>query len=719
MSKYKQLFNRSTKILSAAAIMSSAVVVPYVVNAEEPVTTTEATYTVVSENVNYAFSSGADINTPGMGDAYVKPIISQVDLVFDNAGNPYADITFNKSAASYSSFKVGNADGAEIAPIKTVGESGSDDYSRTIRVALDEKYQSSVYLVNSAMAARSTTIHFDLVEEAFDFTYLASTEQAYFGQWLPNADFVQSSNGNYALLTLAGHSYGVANFYDKPESDSTRAPYEVLKSVGTQADKTLKRVIKIPLDKNNKGVMYLEHGNLKVSFEFDFTKNTITLEEALATGNELPLSINYSSAVTWHPAIIGGIVKAVSAKKVGDKFDVTIQVDPDGLNKFDLVQNEEKLASFNSKSSLIKFTTSSLDGIKINVTKTAASPTGAISSTDASADISAFKYAPKSALPVETVTATPEVVENTFVKDLSFTKMVAATPKAALDMVDYLSPYFKNFQLFEDANGNQYIRTTLTGKAYGFAELKYIDADGNQQDVTVLSSEGEGLDQVRVIEFPNVTDKNGNINLYVNSGDLGYGAYTLSFTAKDKAFADIDKSYAKADIEALYTAGLVKGKTSIQTFAPLDLSTRAEFSTIIARAFYSDTEAVDIPFKDVPATAWYKEDIQKLYGQGIIKGDGNKFNGNAQITREDAVVILYRILLDNGYKASAPANQLKAYKDTNKISSYAKEAITELNALGIFVGSDNKLDPKGKLERQAMAKLANKVISKVNDLNAK
>ena len=35
--------------------MSSAVVVPYVVNAETP-KTTEATYTVTAENVNYVFS---------------------------------------------------------------------------------------------------------------------------------------------------------------------------------------------------------------------------------------------------------------------------------------------------------------------------------------------------------------------------------------------------------------------------------------------------------------------------------------------------------------------------------------------------------------------------------------------------------------------------------------------------------------------------------------
>ena len=100
-------------------------------------------------------------------------------------------------------------DCVEITPIKKVGEVGSDDYTRTIRVSLDEKYQVSVYLVNSEMATRSTTLHFDLAEEAFNFSYTSTFEpQSYFSAWLPNMDVVDTAEGKYTYVTLARHSQG-------------------------------------------------------------------------------------------------------------------------------------------------------------------------------------------------------------------------------------------------------------------------------------------------------------------------------------------------------------------------------------------------------------------------------------------------------------------------------------------------------------------------------
>ena len=68
--------------------------------------------------------------------------------------------------------------------------------------------------------------------------------------------------------------------------------------------------------------------------------------------------------------------------------------------------------------------------------------------------------------------------------------------------------------------------------------------------------------------------------------------------------------------------------------------TRAEFVTLINRAFgYSKTGTT--PFRDVPSTAWYAEDVGIAYTEGYIMGTtATTFSPNSSVTREQAAVIL-------------------------------------------------------------------------------
>ena len=73
--------------------------------------------------------------------------------------------------------------------------------------------------------------------------------------------------------------------------------------------------------------------------------------------------------------------------------------------------------------------------------------------------------------------------------------------------------------------------------------------------------------------------------------------------------------------------------------------TRAEFVTMINRAFgFSRTGTT--PFKDVPASAWYAEDVGIAYTIGYINGTtATTFSPYSSVTREQAAVILARILM--------------------------------------------------------------------------
>ncbi|NMB12884.1 MAG: S-layer homology domain-containing protein [Firmicutes bacterium] len=128
-------------------------------------------------------------------------------------------------------------------------------------------------------------------------------------------------------------------------------------------------------------------------------------------------------------------------------------------------------------------------------------------------------------------------------------------------------------------------------------------------------------------------------------------ALLLSGTASASRLTDISASWARADIEALLTDGVINGYPD-RTFRPDNPVTRAEFSRILARAFHY--EASGKPnFPDIQSH-WAKKDISALAEKGIIKGypDGN-FHPDARINRAEMTTMLTRALkLDNGFQST-------------------------------------------------------------------
>ena len=301
----------------------------------------------------------------------------------------------------------------------------------------------------------------------------------------------------------------------------------------------------------------------------------------------------------------------------------------------------------------------------------------------------------------------------------SMTYTMAADPNGSMAefITGYLAPYFSN-AVYVKENSKEYVELTLTGKAYGFATLQYIDAAGKKVDIDILSSTGEKLDQVRVIRLPLVQDKDGITKIFVDSGDLGYGAYTLFFkfnvpakttnnvpTTITNPFKDIDKIFSKDDILALYSAGITAG-TSKTTFSPNANITRAQFAVMVARAL-DITSSKEPKFKDVKGK-WFAKEVQALSEIGITSGvSETKFNPNAPITRQQAAVMIYRMLQYKGYTNITTAAALN-YKDNAKIADYAKEALAELQAQGIMTGSNGKVNPKANLTRAQMARVLKK-----------
>jgi len=150
--------------------------------------------------------------------------------------------------------------------------------------------------------------------------------------------------------------------------------------------------------------------------------------------------------------------------------------------------------------------------------------------------------------------------------------------------------------------------------------------------------------------------------------------------------------YDSKDINTLYLDKVRDYENVIQAFSRTNrLITRGEFSTLVAR-LYEKIKGEEIKER-VTFTDTKDINIEKVAGLGILSGVGNgKFNPNAEITREQAAVVIQRLLDKLGYKQYINPEyewELEEYiKDYNSsgVSSWAVEAMAKLCFEGIRYG---------------------------------
>lgn len=127
--------------------------------------------------------------------------------------------------------------------------------------------------------------------------------------------------------------------------------------------------------------------------------------------------------------------------------------------------------------------------------------------------------------------------------------------------------------------------------------------------------------------------------------------------------------------------------------------TRAEFVTLINRAFgYSKTGTT--PFRDVPSTAWYAEDVGIAYTEGYIMGTtATTFSPNSSVTREQAAVILARIMM-----LEPQVGENVDFSDSRQMGNWSRGLIAAAADYHIVNGyPDGSFKPKNAITRGAAA----------------
>ena len=199
-----------------------------------------------------------------------------------------------------------------------------------------------------------------------------------------------------------------------------------------------------------------------------------------------------------------------------------------------------------------------------------------------------------------------------------------------------------------------------------------------------------------------------------NSGNTASGTVQVIVTPPltSSYFTDMkSSSWAVPAVDFLRTYQVVNGVNATE-YSPSASMRRGDFILMLSRAYgFSSTGTVS--FSDVPQNSYYASAIAAARSRGIVEGDSSGlFHPNDPISRQDAAVILYRCMRQNGQNLTGTESALFRFSDSGSIASYAIEAMAALVHFGVFQGDANgRLKPTALLTRAEMASILYRAVT--------
>ncbi|WP_238933640.1 S-layer homology domain-containing protein [Brevibacillus choshinensis] len=189
---------------------------------------------------------------------------------------------------------------------------------------------------------------------------------------------------------------------------------------------------------------------------------------------------------------------------------------------------------------------------------------------------------------------------------------------------------------------------------------------------------------------------------------LGVSAPTS--TASTNSLRDISNSYAREQIRALQSSGIVSGDEK-GYFHPENPVTRAEFVSMLDRTLGIKPVASSVPsFTDVPKSSWAYGYVQAAVSLDMANGTSSTtFSPNRTISRQEAATFLVRAM---GLQASSTATP--SVKDANAISNWARPAVSAAIKKQWLVGYQGYFRPGAALSREETAVILKRILDELN-----
>ncbi len=284
---------------------------------------------------------------------------------------------------------------------------------------------------------------------------------------------------------------------------------------------------------------------------------------------------------------------------------------------------------------------------------------------------------------------------------------------------------------------------TITGTVAETAELmaEIRQKVGDRPDVSFDITDGYNtisqLESKATVTIPYVLrageNPNAIIAYYINSAgkaeavtNCKYDPASGTLTFKTENVTRFALAYNRVDFEdvadgAWYgdavTFAAARGITSgtgNEKFGSNDNVTRAQALVMIMKAFgiSPDENAVN-NFSDAENT-YYTGYLAMAKKLGISAGvGGNRFAPDRQVTRQELLVLVYNTLKNmDELPTSTIAKDLTEFKDAEKVSAYAEEAIELFVKTEIISGTDGKILPENSASRAQFVQILYNIMMK-------
>lgn len=200
--------------------------------------------------------------------------------------------------------------------------------------------------------------------------------------------------------------------------------------------------------------------------------------------------------------------------------------------------------------------------------------------------------------------------------------------------------------------------------------------------------DGDQSDGEQPPQMPNGEQPQGDMNVSIPFTDVASDAWYYNV---------VSQAYGK---------GLISGMSDIE-FSPENSVTGAQLIMMLYRA---DDNTVS----EQTSGNWYDEAVDWAKEKSIISdNNGWTFDANADLTREQMMVLLYNYLQYKGNDLSA-LDDLSSYTDSSEISAYAENAVKALVGKRIIEGDGETLRPLSSLTRAETAVILINAVDSVN-----
>ena len=216
--------------------------------------------------------------------------------------------------------------------------------------------------------------------------------------------------------------------------------------------------------------------------------------------------------------------------------------------------------------------------------------------------------------------------------------------------------------------------------------------------------------------------ENTNAAVTVRSGQAAIGiqgSYALTGGKTEHTpFYDVSQTdWFYAPVGYAYEKGLFSGMDA-NHFSPGSSMNRAMLMSVLHRLAGSPQTTAQIAFNDVPGSSWYTQAVLWGASQGITSGTGNgNFNPDGQVTREQAVAMMYNFAVKYKDLTGGAGADLSGYADLNRLSSWARPAMAWAVEQGIVSGVANgstlTLEPQRSATRAEMATMLRAFCEKI------